>query len=672
MTITNHEIEGIKKALNTLYKTYILDHKYVFNYLKDITDKSTHSNKFNEFIQDLFIGNIDESNPIIINSVSVGTFNNNISATKSSIPDTYNDNAKMFIQLVDIFYIIYSTLLDLLNTNAKSSDLLNTLTEVDISYFENDSYAEPSDDFKKITFKVDTRKITGTFDTRNFTLNQDGIGSNLVNKSQIEYISSVPKINTNYSSIIFNHLYYILNMSSINAKVQLNTIIHLYRIVKEIFYFRALNEILFDSNLTHSDNENNGKMGVIINELNNAQTDLITLIADLEDVSTTDLREISELELKITSQPNERSIIVSKADNTNIIYSETFNKYKFVLKSTDGNVSKSIKKFIFTDIDVDGKKVKALASIELETSDNKFFATYGEGGTEEKTFQLSKKTLIDFKSEYIESGLKLREINENIEDYKKKVNKTVDIYTKNKLRSDKLYIQTIIYYVLFGLFTLVNISVMIFEQLDGYKHLIIIVMIGIVISMIMYTSFNKESYIEPFTNRETVNIQNIDIPDNSTASRDNVIQKHTTIFNTNILTYLSNAIVYIPSIETMDLYSKITYAIKKEKQSFTNIEDAYFLRSKQAKESTNLLKHDLISTYSVMNLISYLYLIATILYFLYLVHPEGIKFYLFIAFIWYFFIIWIYYVNVEQPVRVNSSNKYWIKPAEKVLIDAGL
>lgn len=754
--INSADIISISKSLNNMYNNYIIDNKYVFNYLKNISDPSLSTNLFNKYIQLLFTSDVSSGNMTFFDKTK---YTDTIDFTSSNTSDMkliLKSNAIEFIDSLNIIHQIYKKSYDWLTTNG--IDKISNISSIKLDFVNIERPASLIS--RELTIPINRNKLSNNVYTMSPNVFNKATREEKTNQpavSGISYMDLSPN-SINTGMIINNYIFYLLNMKSTNAKMELLSILNIMDLFINTFIIRVGFEIIINT-------ETVAKYSMVCNNyITTAHDKIKTLINDTNNLTGGVIQEITNiiLDSQVPSVKNNTFVIKTKLTTENstaidIPYrSNMKNKtLLFELDVPENKISYEIYKINYDPNPITDTSI--ITSIVLKDVGSDFFNQYNSSiaANSNIRFKIREKGINDFKLKYMETGIALRDINKYIDDYKREINRNVDLFTKNKNKSKNLNFHSKLYYIIFALLIIITIAISLNNYEKNTKITALIIFIAITVSMIIYNhgandyyisdyndtnkdkidfananmqtksfyiiafiliigaialsvtigiiltidisklitivifiaicliisliiyrhvSFEKFTINEKFATSSTINIANIGVCPTTaaTADRINYCTNSLKVYISNVLIYISNLVAFIPSVETKDLYSTITDSIDNEKKSFTAIQKEYYMRNKQTLESTNLLKHSIISNYSFIIMISYLYLICILIYFAYLIDPLYIKIYLFIGAFIYFFVIWLYYVSIVQPVRVNSSNKYWIKPSQSMLIRAGI
>jgi hypothetical protein len=747
--INSADIISISKNLNTMYNNYIIDNKYILSYLKDVTDTSLANSLFNKYIQLLLTSELSSGNLLFVDTTKFSASTTFPNSNTINAKNILKSNAIEFIDSLYIIYQIYKKIYDYVNTNIDAIDTITTITLTFVSVDQTPEYTSGSGNTGTLNISIDKTNLSSS----SYTLSPNSFSKTTNPPTSYMTLSST---NINVNTIVNNYIYYIFNIKSTNAKLQLLSIYNIMNLFINSFKLRVGYELIISAAtpITSVNYDN-----ICASYITPAHSTIKTLIDNTNITlggSITPIENIIIGDL-VPSTKNDTFVIKALAEDSTTIDIDYSNDYKnksllLELISDANKVAYEIYKINHSGIPNNDK----ITSIVLKDIGNDFYSQYKNSTNSSARFRIREKGINDFKLKYMETGIALRDINKYIDDYKKEINRNVDVYTKNKNKSKNLHFHSRLYYIIFILLFLMTLFISLNNYEKNTKITALILFIAIAISMIIYNhnandyyisdyfninedkidfanadmqtksfyiicailiigvialsltigiiltidisklititifisiclivsliiykhvSLEKFSIKEKFGTSQTANIANIGTCPTlgtSTSDKINYAQNGLNVYNSNVLIYVSNLIAYIPSIETKDLYGKITDSIDNEKKSFASIQKEYYMRNKQTLESTNLLKHNIISNYSYIIMISYLYLILILIYFAYLIEPLYIKSYLFIGAFIYFFVLWIYYVNIVQPVRVRSSNKYWIKPSENTLIQSGI
>lgn len=677
---TNTELVNIKNSLSTFYKNYIIDNKFIVSYLQDITNGSlSDNNNFNKTIQKLLLCNINENSLITISS-----------KTPPLLPKNN------FLKILNVIIEIYEKFIDKLN---EPNFKYNRLTKINIGI------NKPAiSNISEITINVSSLSLLDiTWDTNN-TMGYEKNGTN-----KTEYILAVGGDLSfiNHKKIILNHVYYLLNGIDYNIKLEVNALLSFYKLVR--LYYRFYNnseKILYTTNASLTGTTS------AVTTLNSLCTDFETLFTDLdtevnsyitveeftdnvEHFTTTNCIENATDNYTVTIT-NCNPFIVTIPDRIVKITCENFNPsdYKLTLYNISnggqpfdvpitkcnttikGQYITTIETSACCNVSIPGGNGVCPASDSSSSSPTDTTTNIPSTHVSDNTqhgakgvtcsASLKKKALTDLKNEFIVGGKILKSKNENIEKYRKNINRTVNRYNTNNNKKDFVNIQLNIYYCLLGIVTFLLIGLSLYNVEYKTKQLSVLGIISFIIILIIINVIIQKKYIEEFKEKFTtpdVACANLI----STADKINYIQKRLNIFVPQTKICLNNIMSYLPTLDTIDLYKKLTNSIRKEQKTFKGIENLYYHKDLDSNESTQLLKHEILNKSSLISLISFLYLIIALIYLGYIMYPEYIKIFLFIGLLCFIVIVWIYFINLKEYVRTNSYNKYWSKPSDNTI-----
>jgi len=676
---TNTDLVNLNNTLKTFYNSYISDNKYYLNYLADITNKSlTDENKFNRKIQQLFLLNINNVTTLIIDKT------NPDSLIDEGLGPILND----IIMLLESFNIFITT--------------------------DND-FVKKYNKIGKITIVVES--AAGTISADNLTLKNNFtlLTANTFNKNgntNLAYVNIIDNLN-NKETIIKNLIYYLLNMTQFNIKIQVNAILGYYKLVKHYYnIYKSCEKIMFTRTVTNDIcDEIKTEITSTINDANEyilvenfvekftvsapatsaaaASTSAAAPIASTSaaapaastsaaapaasaastSAAAASARVASSLDItvdgKIISQ-NPLTVEIIFDINLKDYVDKTFlTEYVLVIDSQ----RIPIVSYTATIINASSFKITFILHYNYEEYSSTATNLSNTAINTVLLTRIDKKKIEDLKKEFVFGGEQLKGNNINIENYRKNINKTVNIFKRNEERLNILNIQLNIYYCIYGIIIFALIGLANYPMLNRTKQIIVLAIIVIVILMIVINYFIQSRYIEEFKeNFYAIPSCNSLV---STYDKINFIQNSINTFLPQSKLYMNNLMVYLPTLDTFDLYKQLTNSIKKERKSFNNIEKHYYNKEKEATEYTQLLNQQVLNKSSYIFLISYIFLVISLVYLSYLIIPDYIKLFLFIGLLFVIFILWIYIYNIVDIVRTNSYNKYWIKPSNQTISDLG-
>lgn len=665
MSVSNNEINRIKNYINVFYTSFISDENtsYMFKYMEDISQYVSNpnindsiDNNYSNLIKKMFLLNIDKVNPIFNTTlVDVVTTENGF-----FIFNTTKLLVEIFIQYTKYMDNTYDYFAEF--TNVTKIHILS-----DNEFISNTTKVIRSPEYASglLRIYVASSSIDITFDKTIDTYNRNY----LLNKEDV----------------IKNHLFYILNMTINNAKTQIYALTIYYTLVLQYidFYRKSenflLNNCTGDECLSYCD-----KLNEVLVNLNNI-TNSLNVIDDINNTSTlldNSLNNYTDDDRSFKYDnckykyvcPN---IIIELPENTlfeneNVIedeYSVIIGSNSYQIINHNLNIKKNIKYLNTITLFASGLKCN---NMDVPIIKN---ITKGDS----VSIQINKKNIRDFKLDYNNSTKRLNKYNKNIELNKKNINQDYELYNLNKNKDDLLNTQIYIYICLYIIITLFLFSALTTNE-NGNKRMLIIFLYIFIFILLYVNKYIYNKYISEFNSEfkfsrllETF----IDTEENNGSScsnlrsdveRINYLQYISNIFTINSCEYLKLAINSLPSLETIDLYKRISKSLKNEKSSFRKYNNYYDKKNTSSKEKIEILKHNIISKTSLLDLITLIYLVVVSAYIIYMFFPEYIIICIVITLILIIYLIMVYINDIVSPVRTYSKNKYWGSPSKTLFV----
>jgi len=147
----------------------------------------------------------------------------------------------------------------------------------------------------------------------------------------------------------------------------------------------------------------------------------------------------------------------------------------------------------------------------------------------------------------------------------------------------------------------------------------------------------------------------------STANKVSFLNNSTAIFINYALGVLVSYNMYLSTIDSMDLFKRLSGSMKNELASYKDQEISYKLKADANNKTIDLTKHDMIFKTSLLSMITNIACVICALFAMYMSYPEYLKIYLIITGIIVFYCVYKFYYSILHPVRTRARNKYWYK-----------
>jgi hypothetical protein len=283
--------------------------------------------------------------------------------------------------------------------------------------------------------------------------------------------------------------------------------------------------------------------------------------------------------------------------------------------------------------------------------------------------KIHPKSVSDMRRDYIMTGMNLGYLNSNIQLSKDKINRVSKNYNKqkdvNKFIEQR---QTIYTYLIIALF--IGFLVLYFVEFKtSLKLTVSYAMLVVVLVMLAVNYYLKYDFIEPFHDPTVDTTLCSELGESSAKSRRlTFIQNNITSFSENIQNLVLSFHLYLSTLDSLDLFKKMTGSLKTEMRQFKEHEKYYKYKEKMDNKTVDIMKHEMITNTAYINMITFVCLIIAIYFICYFYRPELFKTYSIVAVILIGINMAVYYVIILKPVRTRARNKYWAKPTKKTLL----
>lgn len=516
---------------------------------------------------------------------------------------------------------------------------------------------------KMISFSNST--LTTTIEDVSYSVNNNTLvlPINLVNSNMSIDITNMIEYdkNNNINSYLKNHFYFLTKFQTFNLKSQVYAFKYFMDIVKEFIVFFENSQKLLNNNYLNNQQHKEQMCNYFEN----------TMSVDLINKRT----NIDNLINKITTDDNNNTLLgeteyTINGDNCNIILKATINQ-DISLKSNNPDYfvckigDKYYNIFSITNTRIEGNyngnfeiniKLKAYKSLCSEKS--RFTNDYSLFNENDNTVRaiLLYKTLNDVRKQYINTGKDLRKLNLDIMNSKNKINYIAE-KSKNKTELyNSLNIRLIVSIVV--AVTIVIIYIISYFMKDDNIKLygtIFSFVIAIIINIVnMY--LNKSNNVELFDNE----LRCASFTSRSSQiSKIQFINNNTMIFMNYIFDLLMSYQSHIASLDTTDLFNKISKSLNSEKKAFIEYDKLYKKQIDNDNNTIDIINHDLIFKTAVINFTSSLILLISMVMLLIFIEPKYIRIYIWTFMFLVIYIIAVFYYVIIRKVNTKSDNNYW-------------
>ena len=495
--------------------------------------------------------------------------------------------------------------------------------------------------------------------------------------------------------IINNLLYFLMNISPQNAKIEVYCLYYYYKLVKCYMLLTcsstniAINNISNSATLDNIRLTNTSSPGSIF-------TSSETLLNDY-----TELNKRSASVLK-----SEYSVVLSYVfDELNQLQSSFFNNpnntlnllqnkfYNFTINNTENTADTKEIKLKYTNDDINNivntdNKIKILKRSYYIFKDNNYYKIIDIDKTENTVIikarynsntsadaanlpplpsdilstntgyqSMDECTFVDsnfitLKKDYYDNKEKLYDINNNIKSNTIKLNGVKRNYDDNKTIDDTLNTQITIVHVILGIIGVVFILLLISNINNGIKKLVSMAFVGIILLLMIVLYLMNSTYKTIEEGFATGGI-----------TEDNKIQflneKYST-FNAQAKLYIDAMKLNIKNVDSADIYDDLLNIMDREKYDKQNISNLLDHKRILGKSYIDVYKYDYYNKQIYINTILVSGLFIVLLYLIYIMNPKIEKNLLvFVGLILFIIIVTYYLINTNIKVHSKSSQYYW-------------
>jgi hypothetical protein len=621
----------LKKMNNLLYNKNINEQYFVTSFVNDtssstLTDSSSivtlPSGSFNNFIQ---LKNDDGTGTLVL----------------------YDSNTDELFTNIELYNTDGSTItIRSINYTHDSTDVKNIIT---ILY-----------DFYSMIYNnnKDDNDIKLNEVIKNMKSKYGDSGEQLFTDTNI----NIPSVITSSSSIsidnIFNNHLFMINELNIQHKDDLNETLFIYYNFMKVVYQKLQLYILTDIYYCHMNNDLNISSPDYgsINTLNRNYRDLIDhgiigiqnsieILQNTYQIATGLLIDIDNSYTSPTSTPNEYRFTYDTTSDLllQMIY-ENIDKDKHVLISNNENDTFLIQSDVIkTDTTVDDVTTTTLTL----TLDRAIPAGETQMRINFKRAHIRKLEFENKKDELKELNKKL---NEKQSDYKKALTE----YNTISLESNKLYIISMIFYILFVFILMVLLLGEIANIKDDMKSLFSLIMIVIftslyIVYMILYNGKERFSQSQ---------ISDFDGSNNPGTLSSNISYFKEKIHNKCVLS-ISNIYSYYNIVALNEVYLNIFNTLDKDKDKLLLLKKTKEYKKIEVDDYSNSIWLEQYRDMTYITMIFLLSLIVLIYYWLSVMYPEGVSYWITMAIIALIIVLFNYYRMISQRIRTKSKKFYW-------------
>ena len=670
---------------------------YFFDTMKNIAVINDNDNDFafNNFISQC-----------INYKIGTNEANNNNEMLKILSDTSKINDIQKFINTISVILDILDAYKKFINENANYMSSLYNLASIKLSESSGSSNTCSFDtSSKQLELKI--ASFSTSSNNNIFTIVSGEPSQTVIKSPELpEQSHSYEQFNTNRTilqqskDIINNLLYFLMNISPQNAKIEVYCLYYYYKLVKCYMLLTcsstniAINNISNSASLDNIRLTNTSSPGSEISIFTSSET-------LLEDYTSTSTQKRSASVLK-----SEYSVVLSYVfDELSQLQSSFFNNpnntlnllqnklYNFTINNTENTAGTKEIKLKYTNDDINNivntdNKIKILKRSYYIFKDNNYYkiididktentviikarynsntsadaanlpplpsdilsTTTGDQNMGECTFVDSN--FITLKKDYYDNKEKLYDINNNIKSNTIKLNGVKRNYDDNKTIDDTLNTQITIVHVILGIIGVVFILLLISNINNGIKKLVSMAFVGIILLLMIVLYLMNSTYKtieEGFATDE--------------ITEDNKIQflneKYST-FNAQAKLYIDAMKLNIKNVDSADIYDDLLNIMDREKYDKQNISNLLDHKRILGKSYIDVYKYDYYNKQIYINTILVSGLFIVLLYLIYIMNPKIEKNLLvFVGLILFIIIVTYYLINTNIKVHSKSSQYYW-------------
>lgn len=712
-SFTNTDITKIKETINDYYNSLIIDEDktersdnkvpYFFDTMKNISTVKSDDFYFNQFINQCInykIGKNNNNNDML----NILQQNNNANVDKINNIQIYINTISVIIDILEAYKHYIDNNENYINSISQISTIKLALIQPS-STLNNGTYDNNKTLLLNIkSFSINTNNIftqsTSTSTTPFQIFNKFSDDDKTILTPYILPINTKSKLEQ-CKDIINNLLYFLINITDKNAKIEIYSLYYYYKLIKcyMLLTCSSTNITINDiSNITinihnirlTSNNSVNTSPQTLLSSYNNNIRSVSDIKKEYDNVlkyifneltilqkqfyknSNNILKELetSDYIFKINfdiNPPNSRKIKLSYDDNINNIYNINTiinNDDKIKLLKNNYYIFNNNNYYKIIDINKVDKIIIIEAKYYNNTDNDAINIPSLPFETTETTgnfYELDKcsfvsSNFITLKKDYYNNKDILNNINDDIKINSLKLNSVKSNYNNNKNIDDTLNTQINAIHIILTIIIIVFIGVLIIDIDNGIKKLVALTILGIIllIMIILYIMNSKNNTIEEFTTITDLNNEN----------KIDFLQKKYSIFNAQAKIYIDTIKQFIKNIDSKDLYDDLLHIMDKEKYDKQYISNILDHKRILGTNNIDVYKYDYYNKQIYINTILISALFVIILYLVYNMNPNIEKNLLvFIGLILFILIATYYIINTNNLVHSKSSHYYW-KPMD--------
>lgn len=663
----------LKEQMRLLYDTlfYNIPNKNIFKFLKSNEDvsydmssnlyKKISQESFEHFMKLLFLADIEKYKH---------AYDNTSEANKKQITENFQNYKYIFIVL---YMVSLSLPIILINLN---ETILNDIKIEDINGVESyivynvnrvDKEFIPviTSEYCVTYFNKNTKKIV-IYIAKQFKPGEPKLA--VIEKVTPLFNKELEDICTPYIMSIFD-----------DARNDGNILLLILILGSYIEFYKFKDDILYKSeeSIFSTVDLKNGNLELIITILNSSIGDSPEIIVKAKCIETCPIQFVL-YNNEYDNESNDKcfDIDIGNGKTQKVSYYkppnnvDLINNYLItqIMKNNENIIQDSIKYDI-----LDFDKNKSILRINAISFNDKSCRSYSNKMSSliiEKddifSITFSKKQLV--LNEYQKIGKRLKELNQDLDSYKSKLNKTIKSKDIQEHIIKYLNIRTYIYYVIFGVIMASYLIMFLIETNKDRKVYICLGMFIILFSINIVNYFLNYNYIENFSlSGDKSNIDKLLLSFTNDMTIEEKLEDiiklkdlYDKIITECIKTYILSNKMYDIS-HTTDIIVK---SLRDEVRIFEEKKDTYQYKLQLRKDAVDLMKHETISKTGFVNFISIAFLIFSIILLIFVYFEDyniDKRIYIALFIVFQSINLYKYYYTILHPVRVRARNKYWYK-----------
>lgn len=480
---------------------------------------------------------------------------------------------------------------------------------------------------------------------------------------------NIPSGITSSSTIddIFNNHLFMINELHIEHKDDLNETLFIYYNFMKVLYQKLQLHILTDIYYCHMNHDIN-YIDTLDDTTTPSQTSELQKLKEINNNYKNLIEEgITGIQNSIEILQNTYKIATGLLINIDSSYQGNKNEYKFTYDTSSDLLLQMIYEHVHKDKHV----------LISDNSNDTFLIQSDVIDTETTVDDITTKTLkmtldkpipdgetqmrINFKRAHIRKlefenkKDELKDLNKKLNEKKSDYKKALTEYNSISLETNKLYIISMIFYILFVFILMVLLLGEIANIKDDMKSLFSLIMIVIftslyIVYMILYNGIERfSSQINDFDGNN----------DSGKLSTNMAFFKEK--IHSNCVHYISNIYSYYNIVALNEVYLNIFKTLDKDKDKLLLLTKTKEYKKIEVDDYSNSIWLEQYRDMTYITMIFLLSLIVLIYYWFSVMYPEGVSYWIIMAIIGLIIVLFNYYRMISQRIRTKSKKFYWSK-----------